>query len=316
VQVTFLGTSSGVPTRARNVSAVALRLPQRSELWLFDCGEGTQHQFLRSDLRVSQLRRIFVTHMHGDHVFGLPGLLASLGLAGTCSGIDLYGPDPLRDYLEGVLRTSSTRIGYPLRSHRVKEAARSGSLLLDDGDISVRCTPLTHRVPAYAYRVDQKPRPGRFDVEKARALGIPPGPIYAELKAGRSVSLDDGRIINGASLCGPERPGCSVVYCTDTVFSEAAVELAAGADLLIHESTFAHAEAEMAVARQHSTSTMAAQTALAAGVKQLMLTHLSPRYMPGNPVTPDDLLAEARAIFPATELARDFLSVELSAAED
>ncbi len=315
MQVTFLGTSSGVPTRARNVSAVALRLPQRSELWLFDCGEGTQHQFLRSDLRVSQLRRIFVTHMHGDHVFGLPGLLASLGLAGTCSGIDLYGPDPLRDYLEGVLRTSSTRIGYPLRSHRVKEAASSGSLLLDDGDISVRCTPLTHRVPAYAYRVDQKPRPGRFDVEKARALGIPPGPIYAELKAGRSVSLDDGRIINGASLCGPERPGCSLVYCTDTVFSEAAVELAAGADLLIHESTFAHAEAEMAFARQHSTSTMAAQTALAAGVKQLMLTHLSPRYMPGNPVTPDDLLAEARAIFPATELARDFMSVELSAAE-
>ena len=315
MQVTFLGTSSGVPTRARNVSAVALRLPQRSELWLFDCGEGTQHQFLRSDLRVSQLRRIFVTHMHGDHVFGLPGLLDSLGLAGTCSGIDLYGPDPLRDYLEGVLRTSSTRIGYPLRSHRVKEAASGGSLLLDDGDISVRCTPLTHRVPAYAYRVDQKPRPGRFDVEKARALGIPPGPIYAELKAGRSVSLDDGRIINGASLCGPERPGCSLVYCTDTVFSEAAVELAAGADLLIHESTFAHAEAEMAFARQHSTSTMAAQTALAAGVKQLMLTHLSPRYMPGNPVTPDDLLAEARAIFPATELARDFLSVELSAAE-
>ena len=315
VQVTFLGTSSGVPTRARNVSAVALRLPQRAELWLFDCGEGTQHQFLRSELRVSQLSRIFITHMHGDHVFGLPGLLASLGLAGTCSGIDLYGPDPLRDYLEGVLRTSSTRIGYPLRSHRVKEAARSGALVLDDDDLTVRCAPLTHRVPAYAYRVDQKPRAGRFAVEQAKALGIPPGPIYAELKAGRTVTLDDGRIINGASLCGPERPGCSVVYCTDTVFSEAAVELAAGADLLIHESTFAHAEAEMAFARQHSTSTMAAQTALAAGVKQLMLTHLSPRYMPGNPVTPDDLLNEARAIFPATELAKDFLTLELSPAE-
>ena len=315
MQVTFLGTSSGVPTRARNVSAVALRLPQRAELWLFDCGEGTQHQFLRSELRVSQLSRIFITHMHGDHVFGLPGLLASLGLAGTCSGIDLYGPDPLRDYLEGVLRTSSTRIGYPLRSHRVKEAARSGALVLDDDDLTVRCAPLTHRVPAYAYRVDQKPRAGRFAVEQAKALGIPPGPIYAELKAGHTVTLDDGRIINGASLCGPERPGCSVVYCTDTVFSEAAVELAAGADLLIHESTFAHAEAEMAFARQHSTSTMAAQTALAAGVKQLMLTHLSPRYMPGNPVTPDDLLNEARAIFPATELAKDFLTLELSPAE-
>ena len=315
MQVTFLGTSSGVPTRARNVSAVALRLPQRAELWLFDCGEGTQHQFLRSELRVSQLSRIFITHMHGDHVFGLPGLLASLGLAGTCNGIDLYGPDPLRDYLEGVLRTSSTRIGYPLRSHRVKEASRSGALVLDDDDITVRCAPLTHRVPAYAYRVDQKPRAGRFDVEQARALGIPPGPIYAELKAGRTVTLDDGRIINGASLCGPERPGCSVVYCTDTVFCEAAVELAAGADLLIHESTFAHAEAEMAFARQHSTSTMAAQTALAAGVKQLVLTHLSPRYMPGNPVTPDDLLNEARAIFPATELAKDFLTLELIPAD-
>ncbi|MCP9807506.1 MBL fold metallo-hydrolase, partial [Cyanobium sp. T1B-Tous] len=144
MQVTFLGTSSGVPTRGRNVSAVALRLPQRSELWLFDCGEGTQHQFLRSDLRVSQLRRIFVTHMHGDHVFGLPGLLASLGLAGTCTGIDLYGPDPLRDYLEGVLRTSSTRISYPLRTHRVRSAAESGALLLDDDDLTVRCTPLTH----------------------------------------------------------------------------------------------------------------------------------------------------------------------------
>ncbi len=311
MQVTFLGTSSGVPTRARNVSAVALRLPQRSELWLFDCGEATQHQFLRSELRVSQLSRIFITHMHGDHVFGLPGLLASLGLAGTCSGVDLYGPDPLRDFLEGVLRTSSTRIGYPLRTHRVKEAARSGVLLLDDGDLTVRCAPLTHRVPAYAYRVDQKPRPGRFDVERAQALGIPPGPIYAELKAGRSVTLDDGRVINGASLCGPERPGSSVVYCTDTVFCEAAVELAAGADLLIHESTFSHGEAELAIARQHSTSTMAAQTALAAGVKQLVLTHLSPRYMPGNPMTPDDLLAEAQAIFAPTCLARDFLSIDV-----
>ena len=315
VQVTFLGTSSGVPTRARNVSSVALRLPQRSELWLFDCGEATQHQFLRSELRVSQLSRIFITHMHGDHVFGLPGLLASLGMAGSCSGIDLYGPDPLRDYLEGVLRTSSTRIGYPLRTHRVREAAASGALLLDDGDLTVRCAPLNHRVPAFAYRVDQKPRPGHFDVDRAKALGIPPGPIYAELKAGRSITLEDGRVINGSSLCGPERPGCSVVYCTDTVFCEAAVELARGADLLIHESTFAHGEAEMAYQRQHSTSTMAAQTALAAGVKQLMLTHLSPRYMPGNPVTPDDLLNEARAIFPATELAKDFLTLELIPAD-
>lgn len=316
MQVTFLGTSSGVPTRSRNVSAVALRLPQRAELWLFDCGEGTQHQFLRSELRISQLRRIFITHMHGDHVFGLPGLLASLGLAGASNGIDLYGPDPLRDYLEGVLRTSSTRISYPLRSHRVRQAASSGAVLLDDDDLQVRCTPLHHRVPAYAYRVDQKPRPGRFDVERARALGVPEGPLFGQLKAGRSVTLSDGRIIRGDSLCGPQRPGCSVVYCTDTVFCEAAVELARGADLLIHESTFCHGEAELAIARQHSTSTMAAQTALEAGVKRLVLTHLSPRYIAGNAMTPDDLVAEARAIFPETQVARDFLSIDVVAAEE
>ncbi|MEB3306585.1 MAG: ribonuclease Z [Cyanobacteriota bacterium] len=315
MQVTFLGTSSGVPTRGRNVSAVALRLPQRAELWLFDCGEGTQHQFLRSELRVSQLRRVFITHMHGDHVLGLPGLLASLGLAGSCPALDLYGPDPLRDYLEGVLRTTSTRISYPLRTHRVRRAAAEGDLVLDDGEIRVRCAPLTHRVPAYAYRVDQKPRPGRFDVERARAMGIPAGPIYAELKRGRTVTLDDGRIIRGDRFCGPQRPGASFVYCTDTVFCQAAVELAAGADLLIHESTFAHSEAAMAIAREHSTSTMAAQTALAAGVGRLVLTHLSPRYVPGNPVTADDLLEEARSIFPQTLLARDFMSLDVVSSE-
>lgn len=312
MQVTFLGTSSGVPTRARNVSAVALRLPQRSELWLFDCGEGTQHQFLRSDLRLSQLRRVFVTHMHGDHVFGLPGLLASLGLAGSSDGVDLYGPDPLEAYLQGVLRTSSTRIGYPLAVHRVREAAENGTVLLEDDDIIVRTTPLTHRVPAYAYRIEEKPRPGRFDVDQARALAIPPGPIYAALKRGETVSLDDGRRIDGRQLCGPTRPGVSVVYCTDTVFCEAAVALARGADLLIHEATFSHGEAEMAFQRQHSTSTMAAQTAAEAGVQQLVLTHLSPRYAPGNAISADDLLAEARAIFPNTVLAKDFLSLDVS----
>ncbi|MFN7678506.1 MAG: MBL fold metallo-hydrolase, partial [Cyanobacteriota bacterium] len=217
----------------------------------------------------------------------------------------------LREYLEGVLRTSSTRLSYPIRVHSVREAARSGAALLVDGDITVRTAPLTHRVPAFAYRVEQQPRPGRFDVERARALGLPPGPLYAALKAGHTVTLDDGRVIAGASLCGPPRPGNSVVYCTDTTFSEAAVDLAKGADLLIHEATFAHGEAAMAIQRQHSTSTMAAQTALAAGVRQLALTHLSPRYVPGNPITAEDLLLEARAIFPETVLANDFLTLTL-----
>ncbi len=313
MQVTFLGTSSGVPTRARNVSAVAVRLSQRSELWLFDCGEGTQHQFLRSDLRLSQLRRIFITHMHGDHVFGLPGLLASLGLSGSSGGVDLYGPDPLESYLEGVLRTSSTRIGYPLEVHQVRSAAEANRIVFEDSDLTVRATPLHHRVPAYAYRVEEKPKPGRFDIQKAQELAIPPGPVYASLKRGETVALEDGRQIDGRTLCGPEKAGASLVYCTDTVFCEAAVTLAKGADLLIHESTFSHAEADMAFQRQHSTSTMAAQTAAEAGVGQLVLTHLSPRYAPGNAVTADDLLAEARAIFPNTVLAKDFLCLDVTA---
>ena len=245
-------------------------------------------------------------------MFGLPGLLASLGLAGSsAAGVDLYGPDPLESYLNGVLRTSSTRIGYPLAVHRVRDAAEQGTLLFEDDDFTVRCTPLTHRVPAYAYRIEQKPLAGRFDIEKARELNIPPGPVYAQLKRGETVTLEDGRSIDGTSLCGEERPGVSVVYCTDTVFCEAAVELARGADLLIHESTFAHGEAEMAFQKQHSTSTMAAQTAAEAGVGQLVLTHLSPRYVPGNPVTPQDLLNEAKAIFPNTLLAKDFLSIDV-----
>ena len=185
MQVTFLGTSSGVPTRARNVSAVAVRLAQRSELWLFDCGEGTQHQFLRSDLRLSQLRRIFITHMHGDHVFGLPGLLASLGLSGSSGGVDLYGPDPLESYLEGVLRTSSTRIGYPLAVHQVRHAAEKDRLVFEDADLTVRATPLHHRVPAYAYRVEEKPKPGRFDIAKAQEMAIPPRPCLCLPQAGR-----------------------------------------------------------------------------------------------------------------------------------
>ncbi len=311
MEVTFLGTSSGVPTKGRNVSAVALRIPQRSELWLLDCGEGTQHQFLRSDLRQSQLSKIFVTHMHGDHIFGLPGLLASLGLAGKSNGIEIYGPDPLKAYLNGVLQSTSSRVGFPLKIHRVRDFAERNQILLEDEDLVVRCTELTHRVPAYAYRIDQKPRQGRFNLDLAKSLKIPPGPIYSKLQQGHKVELENGQIINGKDFCGPDRPGASFVYCTDTLFSESAIELAKGADLLIHESTYSHADADMAYQRQHSTSTMAAQTAAEAGVKQLVLTHLSPRYMPGNAITPNDLLSEAKSIFPNTILAKDFLRLTI-----
>jgi ribonuclease Z len=303
VDVTFLGTSSGVPTRSRNVSSVALRLPQRAEIWLFDCGEGTQHQLLRSDIKPSQIRRIFITHMHGDHIYGLMGLIASCGLAGTGQPIDIYGPDGLADYIAACSRYSYMDISKRVKVHRIQPG-----LVYEDAEFSVHCAKLNHRVPAHGYRIAEKDRPGRFRVEQAQALHIPAGPLYGALKQGKTVTLDDGRTIHGADLCEPPETGRKVIYCTDTVFCDAAVDLAQGADVLIHEATFAHHDAQMAFERLHSTSTMAAQVALLAQVKQLIMTHFSPRYAPGNPIQLGDLLAEAQAIFPQTLLAKDFLT--------
>jgi ribonuclease Z len=283
-----------------------MRLPQRAEVWLFDCGEGTQHQFLRSDLRVSQIRRIFVTHMHGDHIFGLMGLLASCGLAGNPDRIDIYGPPDLDEYLKACRRYSQTHFSYPVKVHIVKPG-----LVFEDEDFAVSCAPLTHRVPAFGYRVAEKDRPGHFDVEKAKALNIPSGPIYGKLKRGDRVTLPDGRQINGAELCGATEIGRKVVYCTDTIYCENAIELAQDADVLIHEATFAHQDAELAYQRLHSTTTMAAQVALQARVKKLLMTHFSPRYAPGNPIDLTNLLAEARSIFPDTDLASDFWTYEV-----
>ncbi|KAM3092202.1 ribonuclease Z [Phormidesmis sp. 146-35] len=306
MQITFLGTSSGVPTRSRNVSGVALRLPQRAEVWLFDCGEGTQHQFLRSDLRVSQIRRIFVTHMHGDHIFGLMGLLASCGLAGNPDRIDIYGPPDLDEYLKACKRYSQTHFSYPVKVHTVKPG-----LVFEDEEFSVSCSLLKHRVPAFGYRVTEKDRAGHFDVDRAKALKIPSGPIYGQLKRGDRVTLPDGRQINGADLCGPTEIGRKVVYCTDTVYCDNAVGLAKDADVLIHEATFAHQDAELAYQRLHSTTTMAAQVALGAQVNKLIMTHFSPRYAPGNPIELKNLLEEARSIFPNTDLASDFWTYDV-----
>ncbi|MBL1175786.1 MAG: ribonuclease Z [Pantanalinema sp. GBBB05] len=306
MQITFLGTSSGVPTRSRNVSSLALRLPQRAETWLFDCGEGTQHQILRSDIRVSQVTRIFITHMHGDHIFGLMGLLASSGLAGNAQRIDIYGPPELEDYLKACRRYSQTHFSYPVKTHPV-----SPGVIYEDDEYVISCGLLKHRIPAFGYRVTEKDRSGHFNVEQAMALGIPPGPLYGKLKRGEQITLPNGKQVNGADLCGPPQIGRKLVYCTDTIFCDGAVELAQDADLLIHEATFAHQDADLAYQSLHSTSTMAAQVALAAQVKRLIMTHFSPRYLPGNGIELKDLLQEARSIFPQTELASDLWTLEI-----
>lgn len=299
-----------MPTRARNVSCVALRLPQRGEVWLFDCGEGTQHQLLRSDLNISQVTRVFITHMHGDHVYGLMGLLATCGMAGHARGVSVYGPRGIEEYVREVSRRTQLHTSYPLEVNEVREGQ-----IFEDEEYTVVCAPLKHRLPAFGYRVDEKDRPGHFDVERARAEGIPPGPLYGRLKRGERVTLPDGRAFEGADFCGPDLKGRSVVYCTDTIYCRSAVELARGADLLIHEATFAEADEGLAVRSTHSTASMAGRVAQESGARRLVLTHLSPRYFPGNQTGPEELLQEARAVFPGAELAHDFLSVDVERRE-
>jgi len=311
VNITFLGTSSGVPTLTRNVSSLALKLSQSSEVWLFDCGEGTQHQIIKSNIKSSQIKKIFITHMHGDHVYGLPGLLATLGLSGNSNGIEIYGPSELRSFINSALNTSYCKLSFPLHFVEVENFASQNKTLFEDNKIKVNCACLKHRIPAYGYRVSEKDKPGIFDVKKAEAMKIAPGPIYSELQQGKKVELEDGRSFDGKEFCGPPRKGESFVYCTDTVFSEAAVSLSKNADLLVHESTFSQEDESMAYEKLHSTTIMAAKTALLSNTKKLIITHFSPRYTNKNAVTPIDLLKEAQKVFPNTQLARDFLTAEI-----
>jgi len=311
VNITFLGTSSGVPTLTRNVSSIALKLSQSSEIWLFDCGEGTQHQIMKSNIKSSQIKKIFITHMHGDHIYGLPGLLATLGLSGNSKGIDIYGPSELRSFITSALSNSYCKLSFPLHFVEVENFALEKKILFENNTIKVNCACLKHKIPAYGYRVSEKDKPGIFDIKKAESLKIAPGPIYSELKKGKKVELADGRIFDGKEFCGPPKKGKSFVYCTDTVFSESAVSLSKNADLLVHESTFSEGDESMAYEKLHSTTIMAAKTALLSNTKKLIITHLSPRYTNKNSITPSDLLIEAQKVFPNTQLAKDFLTTEI-----
>ena len=311
MNITFLGTSSGVPTLTRNVSSLALKLSQKAEVWLFDCGEGTQHQLIKSKIRSSQIRKIFITHMHGDHIYGLPGLLATLGLSGNSKGIDIYGPSNLKNFISSALKNSYCKISFPLKFFEVENSAQTNTNLFEDELMEVKCASLKHRLPAFGYRVNEKDKPGQFNLEKAKKLNIPEGPIYGRLHSGQRVKLEDGRILNGSDFCGEPRKGESFVYCTDTIFSKRAVELSKNVDLLVHESTFSDKDEEMAFEKLHSTTIMAAKTALLSNAKKLILTHISPRYTPKSLVKPIDLLNEAKQIFPNTFLAKDFLTTKI-----
>jgi len=307
LKLTFLGTGAGSPSLTRNVSSLGLQWVQQGTLWLFDGGEGTQQQILRSSLRLSQLEHIYVTHLHGDHVFGLPGLLASRSSAQDIhTPVTIYGPPGLEEWLRVTLQMTGTGIRYPLTVQTVTEG-----LIYEDESRQVYCRRLAHRIVSYGYAVVEKPRPGTFDAAQAQALGIPSGPLYGRLKAGETLTLPTGRVVHGSDLVGPPRLGRKIVICGDTGATPAVTELAANADILIHEATFLNEQVDRAVASGHSTAQSAATAARAAGVGTLILTHISPRYESASESRLGELLAEAQAVFPNTLLARDFWICEI-----
>jgi ribonuclease Z len=308
MKLTFLGTSAGTPTRTRNMTSLALQWVQQGALWLFDCGEGTQHQILRAPgVRLSQLEHVWVTHLHGDHVFGLPGLLASRSLVnGADTPVTLHGPEGLDPYLRNALSITHTGVRYPWHVETVGEG-----LIYEDDKAQVTCRQLVHGITSFGYAIQEWPRLGEFDAPQAAALGIPAGPLYGRLKNGETITLPDGRTIDGQTLVGPPRAGRKVVICGDTGPTPATVELAQGADVLVHEATFLTEDADRAAQVGHSTAAGAAAAAREAGVGMLILTHFSPRYESDRDSRLPDLLAEAQAVFPNTSLAADFWTYDV-----
>lgn len=300
MELIFLGTSAGVPTRTRNVTAILLNLrhPTQSGLWLFDCGEGTQHQLLHTAFNPGKLDKIFISHFHGDHLFGLPGLLCSRSMSGIIQPLTIYGPQGIREFVETALRISGSWTDYPLEIVEI-----GAGEILDDGLRKVTAYPLEHPLECYGYRIEEHDKPGALNAQALKTAGVPPGPLFQELKAGKTITLEDGRQINGADYLAAPVPGKALAIFGDTGPCDAALDLAKGVDVMVHEATLDITMEAKANSRGHSSTRQAATLAREAGVGKLIITHVSSRY--------DDkgcqhLLRECRSIFPATELANDF----------
>jgi ribonuclease Z len=300
---TFLGTGAATPTVDRNVAGLAIQ--REGETILFDCGEGNQRQMMRYGVGFS-FTEIFFTHYHADHILGLTGLLRTMGLQDRTAAVRLYGPRGAQRVLGAAIALGIERNKFPVEIEEVRPGDR---LTREQYDIVVFETD--HRPDTIGFALAEHTRLGRFHPDRARELGIPEGPLWGRLHKGETVVLDDGRSIAPADLVGPPRRGRTLVYSGDTRPSLAVVEVARGADLLIHEATFGSDELERAKETGHSTAAEAARVAAEAGVRRLVLTHISPRYSRDAP----ELLAEARAIFPETIVARDGLTVDVAFAE-
>ncbi|MDR3240781.1 MAG: ribonuclease Z [Lactobacillaceae bacterium] len=301
MQLEFLGTGAGVPARYRNVTSIALRLLEElNEVWLFDAGEGTQQQMLRSTIRPRKISKIFVTHLHGDHIFGLPGLLSSRSFQGGEETLDLYGPRGIRNYIETSLRVSQTHLTYQIRYHELPD---EGGLVFENQKFKVTALPLEHRILSFGYRVTEADHDGELLVEKLRTLNVPSGPLYGKLKRGEDITLDDGRTILSKDVVGAPQKGRVVTILGDTRKTANIAPLVQGATVVVHESTYGKGEGKLARSYHHSTNVQAAESAAEGEVGRLFLTHISARY-PGRQA--NELAYTAQPIFKNTRVVNDF----------
>lgn len=308
LEITFLGTGAGMPAKYRNVTAIALKHLQDGAIWLFDCGEATQHQILHTSIKPRKIEKIFITHLHGDHIFGLPGLLGSRSFLSGTDPVTIYGPKGIRDFVENSLTISQSHLKYEINYVEFEDY-----FYLDEKDFIIEAKLLDHGIPSYGYRIVEKEKPGSLKVDDLMKLGIKPGPIYKQLKNGETIRLEDGTLINGADFLGPDKKGRIIAILGDTRPTPASVELARDADLLIHEATFDKDAEEIACQYYHSTTHQAAQIAFKANVKRLCITHISSRFEKHDwPL----LVKQAQEIFPNTIIAEDFKTIEVKRSMD
>lgn len=271
MEVTFLGTSGAVPTTHRNLSAILLR--RDGDRFLFDVGEGTQRQMMRFSTGFD-ISTIFLTHLHGDHVLGLPGLLQTLDFNERTASLDIYTPAGTTGAVEHLLEATGATPDYRVQVR----AAPPGAAIIEHDEYTVHSFETDHRTRSVGYALVEAERKGRFDRERAEELGVPVGPQFQELHEGSSVELEDGTIVQPEEVVGEPRPGRRVVYTGDTRPTDSVIAAASDADLLIHDAMFAHDMHDRAQQTGHSTVQQAVDVAHRAGVKRLALTHLSSRY--------------------------------------
>lgn len=309
MQIQFLGTGAGQPSKARNVSSLALKLlDEINQVWLFDCGEGTQNQILETTIRPRKVAKIFITHLHGDHIFGLPGFLSSRSFQSSDeqTDIDIYGPVGIRSFVLASLKVSGTRLPYRIHFHEF-DVDTVGQVLETD-KFTVFAEKLDHTIPCVGYRVIQKDLEGTLDAEALRAAGVPFGPLFGKIKNGQNVTLEDGTEIIASDYLSPPRPGKVVTILGDTRKCYASVRLAVNADVLVHEATYGKGDEKIARKHGHSTNMEAAQVAKDAGVKQLLLNHISPRFLSKDI---SQLRKDASTIFEKVHIVKDLEEIEL-----